>query len=88
MMTFEEAKTLKPGERVRFAESYDNYPHVFVVAGETGTVATNDLNEKGDLWIKLDNVHDGLAAWENEVQVWGPHTGDRAWTDSACVVRE
>lgn len=54
----------RKGERVRFVEAYEVYPHASIRTGEYGTVEEVDGDTIG---VKLDSTHEGLAEWENAV---------------------
>jgi hypothetical protein len=52
------------GDRVRFTQSVDRFPHFIVPRGATGTVTSEDL---GVIWIRVDQQIRGAEPWENEV---------------------
>jgi hypothetical protein len=53
------------GQRVVFIEEYDIFPHAKVKKGEIGTISHSYEDE---LFVRLDNKHEGLSEWENEAQ--------------------
>jgi hypothetical protein len=59
------------GDRVRFTEAWDIYPHVDVREGEWGTITHFDMFAQHEddefLKVKMDEYHDALDDWDNEV---------------------
>jgi hypothetical protein len=54
--------------RVRFTQDVENYPHVFVKVGATGTFLRVD--DDGSFWVLLDAFEPGIDEWDNEVMIW------------------
>ena len=52
------------GNRVRFTQEIERYPHALVKAGEYGTI-TGVYG--GFVCVRLHNHHDGLKDWDNEL---------------------
>lgn len=88
-MTFTEALALKKGDRVALTADVGDYPITPKKSGSTGTVAFNELGESsGILAVKLDEVHEDLSDWDNEIHFFGPNFGDHVTWESACEVRK
>jgi len=60
---------LAPGVRVRLVKPVDNFPDAFVGEGATGIITRIDEHD-GSIWVRLDELVDGLHEWRNELQVW------------------
>ena len=58
----------KNGDRVKFVQVVDNYPHVLVKVGETGTFMSVD--EEGSYCVLLDRQVPDLEEWQNQVCIW------------------
>jgi hypothetical protein len=52
------------GARVMLVENVGRYPHALVKVGETGTVSAIC---HGQVCVRLDTHHPGLAEWNNEL---------------------
>lgn len=52
------------GSPIRFRMPEDRYPHTAVAIGETGVVTSL---EEDFLAVQLDQEHDGLTEWDNEL---------------------
>jgi hypothetical protein len=66
------------GCRVVVMQTVDLTPHTVVQRGETGTVERIDA-ETGEVWIKLDRTHRGLAEWDNCIWLIPPYTDDEVY---------
>ena len=89
-MTYLELAKLSAGARVRFVKDYDrNYPHVYVKAGETGTVVEQGLNElQPALLVRLDDPEQQarLADWDGVLWFYGPEQNDSPeWNNESGV---
>lgn len=60
-------RTLAAGDRVRLTRDVDNFPTVFVGAGETGTIVEQDSE---CTWMHLDKRHSALDEWGNFLEIW------------------
>lgn len=68
-------KPLKNGQRVKFIDPYDVYPHFVVERGATGTVTyANDEMVS----VKMDAPISGAEEWNNEVMFYSE---DAAFVD-------
>ena len=56
---------MQEGDRVIFIEEWDTFPETIVKKGEKGTI--DHIDEC--VWIKLDNLDEGLSYWDNCVQI-------------------
>jgi hypothetical protein len=66
---------LRVGDRVLFPDGYETYPF-FSFIGErlTGTVV--DLENKGFVFVKVDQYKEELDEWQNEIHVYVECPGD------------
>lgn len=56
------------GTRVVLVSDVDNFPTLFVKAGETGIL--DRIDGEGSYWIKLDRHFPELNEWKNQLQIW------------------
>lgn len=61
-------KTIEIGTRVKTIKAVENYPVIYLEPGATGTLAF--IDPEGAYWVTLDEVHEELAEWENQIQIW------------------
>lgn len=61
-------KTIEIGARVKTTQVVDNYPVIYLEPGATGTLA--HIDSEGAYWVTLDEVHEELAEWDNQIQIW------------------
>lgn len=88
-MNFTQALELKKGDRVELTAAVGDYPLVPKQAGSKGTVVFNELGESsGILAVKLDEHHEDLTDWDNELHFFGPNFGDHVTWESECELRK
>ena len=64
---------LKAGDNVILVKPVDNTPDAYVGDGITGVITRIDSDRT--IWVKLDVEVQGLAPWNNELQIadWPPN---------------
>lgn len=60
---------LKVDDRVITTDVVENYPVINLEPGQLGIIASIG-DGKDFVFVKLDNYHAELDAWNNEVQIW------------------
>lgn len=63
---FKQLNLMMIGNKIRFFEAWDIFPHCIIEIGATGIV---DSIDEGGLWIKLDKEEPTLDEWDNKVQM-------------------
>lgn len=59
---------LRPGQRVRFTADVERYPHAYIPAGSLGYVVSYNPDDPSiGCAVHLDEHHDGLDEWDNEI---------------------